>query len=372
VKINKILAIGQTPPPFHGQAMMINRFVKADFKDIKVYHIRSSFSDSVDQIGKASVGKIFHLFYIIYKTYIIFFKYRPTILVIYPITNSRSGILKDNILLFFIRWLFKKTVFYFRSAGLIHFVTSKSKFEQFILTLFTKNPDLCILLDKGNPPDNEILFSKKVLYVPNGIEDSADIYPLLKVVRNRNPVFNCLYIGLLTEDKGVLDLIQAIQILVNDFKITDIKLTLIGKSPDKEFENALKDKITSLNLETFFDFKGQMVASDKWSQFIQSDVLCFPTYYENESFGNVILEGFLSSLPVIATDWRGIPNIVDDSENGLIVPIRSPKRIADSIHFLYSNEEVRLKMANSARRKYERNYKLESHLNNLEQIFCSL
>lgn len=370
--MKKILVIGQTPPPFHGQAMMISRFVNADFHNIQIFHIRSSFSTSVDEIGKASFKKIFHLFQIVFQSYSIYFRYKPEVLVIYPITNSISGIIKDNLLLFFIRWMFKKTVFYFRSAGLIDFLNSKSKGTIFFLTFFTKCPDLCILLNKDNPKDNEIVLSKNVVIIPNGIEDSSEIYPSLKSTRDRQSVFNCLYIGLLTEDKGVLDLIEAFRILVYEFEITRISLSLVGKALDSNFEDKLILMIQTYNLSDVIFVKGQMVGDDKWNEFINSDVLCFPTYYENESFGNVILEGFLSSLPVIATDWRGVKNVVDDGINGIIVPIKSPNSLANAILMLYSDEDARINMAKNARIKFENNYQLRTHLDNLEKTFLEL
>lgn len=44
MEIKKILIVGQTPPPYHGQAMMIQRTIEAPFTKIKIYYVRMAFS----------------------------------------------------------------------------------------------------------------------------------------------------------------------------------------------------------------------------------------------------------------------------------------------------------------------------------------
>ena len=64
--------------------------------------------------------------------------------------------------------------------------------------------------------------------------------------------------------------------------------------------------------------------------FEESDCFCFPTYYYAESFGLVVLEAMAFGVPVIASRWRSIPELVAPDYPGLIPP-HDPQKIADAL-----------------------------------------
>jgi glycosyltransferase involved in cell wall biosynthesis len=67
--------------------------------------------------------------------------------------------------------------------------------------------------------------------------------------------------------------------------------------------------------------------AEKKRLFVESDCFCFPTYYEAESFGIVLVEAMAFGLPIITTRWRTIPELLPPGYDG-IVPPKSPDRIA--------------------------------------------
>ena len=58
---NRILVVGQTPPPFGGQAIMIEALLDGKYKKAKLFHVRMSFSKEMDDMGKFALSKVFHL-----------------------------------------------------------------------------------------------------------------------------------------------------------------------------------------------------------------------------------------------------------------------------------------------------------------------
>lgn len=58
------------------------------------------------------------------------------------------------------------------------------------------------------------------------------------------------------------------------------------------------------------------------------DALLFPSYYEGEGLPGVIVEAMQCGLPVIATRWRALPELVHDEQCGLLVPAKSPTALA--------------------------------------------
>src|SRR5215218_10305544 len=56
-----VLVVGQTPPPYGGQALMIEHLVRARFDRIDTHHIRLAFSASMASVGRAEFRKVWHL-----------------------------------------------------------------------------------------------------------------------------------------------------------------------------------------------------------------------------------------------------------------------------------------------------------------------
>ena len=64
-----ILVVGQTPPPFGGQAIMIQHLIDHEYQNVQIHHIRMAFSHGMNDMGKVQLYKIFHLFEILLKIY---------------------------------------------------------------------------------------------------------------------------------------------------------------------------------------------------------------------------------------------------------------------------------------------------------------
>jgi hypothetical protein len=63
--MNKILVIGQTPPPFGGQAIMIKKMLEGHYSNSRLYLVRMNFSKNMNEMGKFKITKFFHLFSIL-------------------------------------------------------------------------------------------------------------------------------------------------------------------------------------------------------------------------------------------------------------------------------------------------------------------
>ena len=64
------------------------------------------------------------------------------------------------------------------------------------------------------------------------------------------------------------------------------------------------------------------------------DVLLLPTYHPSEGHPAVILEAYAAGLPVIASRWRSIPEVVQDGTTGLLVSARAPGEILEALEAL--------------------------------------
>ena len=63
---------------------------------------------------------------------------------------------------------------------------------------------------------------------------------------------------------------------------------------------------------------------------MESDCLCFPTWYPAESFGLVLAEAMAYGLPIVTTSWRMIPEILPQSYPGIVAP-QAPGQLAEAL-----------------------------------------
>jgi len=366
----KILVVGQTPPPYLGQAMMIGRLVNAAFRHIKIVHVRLAFSEGEGDIGKISLKKIFHLFSTVGEVYRQKLLHRELVLYYPPSGPNFTPILRDLALLLFITPIFKKKIYHFRAAGISEYLRTKPAVFQWICKKVYGLPDIGIQLSSLNPEDAKYFLAKSIFYIPNGMEDEAINYLPVQHKANNDCTFKILFVGILREDKGLTCLIQALQLLIQR-GINNFKLVVMGEFNSAEYKTGLMKIIESYGIGNSILFVGVQTGKAKWEYFSQADFLCFPTYFNSESFGNVLLEAMMFQLPVVATEWRGIPDIVTE-ETGFLVPVKDVGALADKISLLIENPLLRLKMGENARKRFLEKYTLRQHIDDMENMFLSL
>ena len=365
-KKHKILVVGQTPPPYCGQSIMIEAMLTQKYKSIELIHIRMAFSDEIDEIGKFKLTKIWHLITLITK--IIFTRFSSGARVLYypPAGPNRLPIYRDFAILICTRWLFSRTVFHFHAGGLSTIYNHLTSVEKFFFRSAYSKPEGAILLSKLNPRDDTFLNAKHKFVIPYGIEDHFQEDRL-----NRPNQISCvLFVGVLTESKGVLILIEAIKILQQ--KNIPLVAKLMGKFESPEFEKHVRSLVTEYNIETCIEFLGVQTGNDKWHQFYHADIFCFPTFYESETFGLVVLEAMQFQLPTIVTNWRGVPSLVKDGETGFIVEPSNADEVATRIEFLTKNPNVALQFGRRGRQEYIKRFKLGNFRAELENAFVSV
>src|SRR5260221_3880926 len=84
-----------------------------------------------------------------------------------------------------------------------------------------------------------------------------------------------------------------------------------------------------------------------------------------------LLEAMAAGCPVIATDVGGIPDVVADGVNGLIVPLRDRDALALALHRLLVDRRLAARLGREARNTIARRYTVEQALERLEQIYSA-
>lgn len=361
----KILVAGQTPPPYHGQAIMIQKLLSANFENIRLYHVRLQFSKNIEQIGRVNLYKIFHLFFVITK--IIFVRFRHNVRILYypPAGKNVIPMVRDIIILLLTRPFFTKTIFHFHAGGVSEFINKFPTPIKFFAKAAYWEPDVSIRLSKLNPEDGKTFKTKSEFIIPYGLEDSFNGY---KNIFNTRGTINLLYVGVIKESKGIFVLLESFAKLSKSNGA--LELHLIGGFDSKELEKSVSDFICRCNLPV--KLYGVLFGCEKFRVFQNADIFCFPSFYESETFGIVLLEAMMFKLPIVATCWRGIPDVVIDGENGFLVPIKNSEALTEKLELLIRDNELRKKMGMKGRQLFLEKYSLKKHISELEKVFNTL
>lgn len=342
---------------------MIARLLKGSYSRLELYHVRMAFSDSFQTVGRFRFGKTFHLARITLKAIRAKFQHHIEILYYPPAGPELIPIIRDLIILAFLRPFFKKKIYHFRAAGVSEFMSRKPKPLVDLARLVYGKPDLAIQLSDKNPADGNFFKAKKTVVIPNGIEDEAA--PLLRIPKKHRGSTSILFVGVLTESKGIMVLLESAKLLRRH--MSNFALDLVGEFDSGSFDRRVREFIRQNDLNNIVNFHGVLTGAKKWERFLCADIFCFPSHFPSESFGNVLLEAMSFELPVVATRWRGIPDIVVEGETGFLVPVKDPQSLARSITILLSDQELRVRMGENGRQRYLSNYSLKVHLKRMEE-----
>ena len=91
-------------------------------------------------------------------------------------------------------------------------------------------------------------------------------------------------------------------------------------------------------------YKGVLAPADVADVVAGYDVLLFPTYWEPEGYPGIVIEALQCGVPVIATRWNGIPEVVEHEKSGLLVEPRSSTALRSAICRLLSDSSLYVRL----------------------------
>ena len=196
-------------------------------------------------------------------------------------------------------------------------------------------PRLCrLLLSDGVDED-------RVHVIPPGVNpslfDGPFEDPFAGVGRPR-----VLFVGRLAPQKGVRNLVAAAGLLED----MSAQVLLVGDGPERP---ALEREAERIGLGDRLHFLG-FVAHDRLPAVLaHADLLVLPSLYEE--LGTVLLEAMQAGLPIVASKTGGIPDVIEDGVNGLLVPPGNPEALAHAIDRLLADRDLAYRLSEGARER---------------------
>lgn len=181
---------------------------------------------------------------------------------------------------------------------------------------------------------------EKISVIYNGM-DSRLFYPIAGVKKKTGSL---IFVGNVADrKKGIIYLLHAMKRTRHHVQL----IIVDGGAPNRTI---IPELINSLGLNSQVSFTGKIPIERLVRLYAETEIAVAPSIYEG--FGFPAAEAMACQLPVITTTGGALPEVVGEHEKtGLLVSPRDPDALARSIDYLLDHDDLRKKMARSARQR---------------------
>mgnify|MGYP001368941208 FL=1 len=357
----KILFIMHMPPPVHG-ASTVGQFIH-DSELVNslfdCHYVNLAVATRLEDVGKGG----WHKAKDIWKKLI---EVRKAVKAVKPdlvyITPNSAGIpfYKDFITVMMLKMMGQKVVMHFHNKGV---ETRQDKWlDNWMYKRYFKDVKLILLADALYEDVKKYVKREDVFVCPNAIPAISNAN---QVNENSDHVPHILWLTNIMKTKGIMEYLSALKILKD--KGVKFQADFVGGLTQEMSGDEFDSAISMLGLNGCCTYYGPKYGDDKYSFFSQADVFVLPSY--TEAFPVSILEAMQFALPVVASNVGGVSAEVEEGVSGFLLGGQQPImlntfrpdvcEIADKLQVLLTDTDLRHKMGEAGREKYEREFTLE-------------
>jgi glycosyltransferase involved in cell wall biosynthesis len=202
---------------------------------------------------------------------------------------------------------------------------------------------------------------ERTLLTPNGISLNAPFREGTSI--SDKEIVNVVYVGRLTPQKGIEDLLYAWETVSRSKLPARLKIWGTGES-----RSDLEDLVNRLQIQHSVEFCGHV--DDVPAKLTDMDIFVLPSYIEGNS--NAVLEAMRAGLPVVATRVGGTEMQVGPEGAGFLVAPGSPEEIADRLVTLIGNASLRQGLGQAMRDRVSRFFDIHLVANTYMQAYALL
>jgi glycosyltransferase involved in cell wall biosynthesis len=257
--------------------------------------------------------------------------------------------------------LYRKARFFAMMSGLGYMFSTEAQHRTFLRRIFCRlyreglRPAVTLFVfnrdDRPDMIDAKIITqSKKVIQVPGS---GIDVTHFARQPIPDGPVA-FLLIGRLMRDKGVYDFIEAARIVRETHPTTCFRI--LGRPEANNLTGLDLQEVTRLTEEGVVEFLAE--TRDVRPTLKDATVFVLPSYHR-EGLPRTILEALATGRPVITTDTPGCRDPIEPGVNGLLVPPKAPKALAQAMIHLIDHPALVEAMAKRSRHLAETVYNVD-------------
>ena len=228
------------------------------------------------------------------------------------------------------------------------------KQKEYIKETFNLADKIIVLSESWKQYFKSLVNEEKIVVISNAIKIPNDFEKDF----NRNEL---LFLGRIYEQKGIYDLLEAFSKLKNEF--SDIRLSICGDGElDKINKFIVENNLTS-NIKCY----GWVSGKEKEKLLTKSSIFLLPSY--NEGMPMSILEAMAYKNIVITTNVGGIPEIIKNNENGIMIAPGNKEQLYIKIKDIIKDKNKKEEISENARRLIENKFDINKVIKKLIDIY---
>lgn len=355
----KIGIIGQFPPPIHGLSKALdtlyNSYLNKEFEFTKI---------DITSNNKILINLVKILFSKLDLYYL-------------TISQSKLGNIRDLIIIKLIQLKKRKIIIHLHGGGFRNILDNEfGSFQKNLNYKILSEVSAGIVLGdslkyifKGIIPEEKIYIVKNCVDDEFLIDDN-EFELKLNLLKSKKQL-QILYLSNFIKEKGYLEVLNIAKVFKENNK-NNFKFVFAGKFFDKNDEKEFFDFIKLNNLNEIIEYKGVVNGESKRKLLKESDIFILLTKYKNEGQPISILEAMGNGILIICTDHAGIPDIVKNSINGIVIKTKD-LNIEDIVQEMIqiNNNYIQI-IARNNRVDIMDNYKEYNYLKNIYEIMSNI
>lgn len=154
-----------------------------------------------------------------------------------------------------------------------------------------------------------------------------------------------VFLSRVEEYKGCSDIIHSVDALNQSGYQGRFDVVFYGReSEDASYAKAFQAMV---NARREVEYKGLLNLRDtkNYDELARYDVMLFPTYWHGEGFPGIVIDAYIASLPIIASDWNLNKDVIEDGVTGWIIPSHDTEALIERMKYVIDHPEEVNKMS---------------------------
>jgi len=269
----------------------------------------------------------------------------------------------DSILVCLARLLSRPVILHIHGARFDQFIDSLTpvlfKYMQWVMA---RCNNIIVLSESWQQLLQEKLGILPFVVVENGVPIS--VKSSVNKEKHKRGIIQILFLGNLTERKGIWSLIEAMQ------NIEGAVLNFVGGEEDVGIFKKVENQVNIKHLQKKIIIHGPQYGEAKNNFLRTADIFVLPSYAEGLPIS--LLEAMANGLPVIVTPVGGIPAVITDYQEGILVRPGQVEELVNALNILIEDSHLRQEMGIAARKRCEEQFGIETTVRKLLNLYSEV
>ena len=354
----KIAIIAWFPPPMHGLAKAVDTLYKSRLNDKYDF-------DAINLVGNKY---IFRTIWSILK--------QKRDICYFTISQSKFGNMRDLFILWAMMATKAKCIIHLHGGNYKHLMDEEfGALQRWLNRKTVKLLDAAIVLSKSLVQNfSEYIDASRIFVVPNCIDQEFVLSEEQFLAKNnkmkQSNEVHVLFLSNMIASKGYKEVLSVAKMAKNCGN-ANLFFHFAGKFFDKTEKEHFFSFVKDNSLQVNVIHHGVVLGEEKRNLLQSCDVFILPTTYPWEGQPISILEAMGNGMAIITTNHSGIPDIVEDGKNGLVIDRNNidAKKMYEYLIYLLGNKNVLTTISSENYKTSMREYTEENYVNNMEYVF---